>query len=286
MVKQRCEASDHRARQCGRPGSRLIRHLGWQCKDHDPERLDPRLGQICAAEGCEAAAEHYDDSFGLWYCPQHVVEEWRGACTALVQTLYPCVKEAIDLYHFDDDRGHDPDLWLCKRHHWQYTQAGGPKREIITLDWRSLGYPEMLDSPDDLEPLEDSNGIDGVVDWERIEIDGSLTRFVLSRDTGGMWGIHHDLMDHPDRAEIVAEGSDVWTAVNWQAFGVNAGEVAEATGGLHGYVSWEKTEEQGGTTRYLFSRRTNRLWLIHLDQEGQVDSVEAGPEDLSAEDIC
>lgn len=286
MVKQRCEASDHRARQCGKPGSRLVRNLGWLCRDHDPDRLSPPLGQLCAAEGCGAPAENYDDSFGLWYCPRHTVEQWRGACTALVQTLYPCTREAVDLYHFEDGCGHDPHMWLCQRHHWQYTQPGGPKRELVLLDWQALGYPEMLDSPDGKEPLEDPYGIDGVVDWERREEDGGLTRFVLSRDTGRMWEIRYDSSSRAAEARVVAEGSDVWTPVDWEAFGVDAAEAEEEQGGLRGYVTFERIDGQGGTVRHVYSRRSNRLWHIHLNREGLVDSVDPDPDDLAAEDIC
>jgi hypothetical protein len=286
MVKQRCEASDHRARQCGKPGARLVKNLGWLCKDHDPDRLSPPLGQICAVEGCEAPAENYDDSFGLWYCPQHTVEQWRGPCTALVQTLYPCAAEAIDLYHFDDDCGHDPDMWLCERHHWQFTQPGGPKREMILLDWQSLGYTEMLDSPDGQEPLEDPNGIDGVVDWERKEPDGTVSRFILSRDTGHMWEIQYEPNGRARRARIVAEGSDVWTDVDWRAFGIDAVEAEEAADGMHGYVSLERTNGNGSITRHVYSRRSNRLWQLRLNRDGVVDSVVPAPDDLYAEDIC
>ncbi|HEX2986755.1 MAG TPA: hypothetical protein VHS06_01065 [Chloroflexota bacterium] len=286
MVRQRCEALDHRARQCGKPGARLVRNQGWLCKDHDPDRLNPPLGQLCAAEGCGAPAENYDDSFGLWYCPQHTVEQWRGPCTALVQTLYPCAREAEDLYHFEDDCGHDPHMWLCERHHWQYTQPGGPKRELVLLDWQSLGYPEMQDSSDGKEPLEDPDGIDGVIDWERRESDDDLIRFVLSHDTGRMWEIRYAPSGRATGARIVTEGSDTWTPVDWQSFGIDAIEADEDAEGLRGYVSFERLDGDGGVVLHIYSQRSNRLWQLHLNSDGVVDSVLRAPDDLAAEDIC
>ncbi|HEX2986728.1 MAG TPA: hypothetical protein VHS06_00925, partial [Chloroflexota bacterium] len=200
--------------------------------------------------------------------------------------LYPCAREAEDLYHFEDDCGHDPHMWLCERHHWQYTQPGGPKRELIQLDWQSLGYPEMLDSADGKEPLEDPNGIDGVVDWERMMPDGAISRFVLSHDTGRMWEIRYDPSGRAIEARMVAEGSDVWTAVDWQAFGIDAVEAEEAPDELHGYVSFERLDGDGGVVRHIYSRRSNRLWQLHLNRDGAVDSVLPAPDDLMAEDIC